>query len=263
MKTVYQAANGVEAHMIVDLLKQEGVSAHIHGEHLQGAIGELPASGLVRVAVDDADVERARETIARWEATQPEEPKQDVPARRSRGFTGFLLGLVLGVAACYAAFRAPVEVDGIDHNRDGVLDDRWTFSPTGRPVKNEVDRNLDGKTDYASLFDERGLIVSGTSDDNFDGVFETRAIYRQGNLMLTEADTDGDGYSDLRSDFRDGVLWSTEYVDPSTGRAARVEYFRLGKLARADIDTDRDGRLDTRVPYSPLGEEGPRQRIDG
>jgi tRNA nucleotidyltransferase/poly(A) polymerase len=45
MKTIYQAVNAIEAHMLRDLLAQEGLSPVIQGEHLQGAVGELPAAG--------------------------------------------------------------------------------------------------------------------------------------------------------------------------------------------------------------------------
>lgn len=75
MKTLYQAANAVEAHMLVDFLKQEGINtAHIHGEHLQGAIGELPEAGLIRLVVDEEDYEVARAVIEQRETKIPAEP---------------------------------------------------------------------------------------------------------------------------------------------------------------------------------------------
>ena len=73
MKTIYQAANAIEAHMLRDLLAQEGLSPVIQGEHLQGAVGELPAAGLVRLEVLEPEQAKAREIIARWEADQPSE----------------------------------------------------------------------------------------------------------------------------------------------------------------------------------------------
>jgi len=82
MKTLYEAANAIEAHMLVDLLKQEGLHAHIHGEHLQGAMGELPAAGLVRLVIDEADHARARTLIERWESLQPAEPSEARPRPR-------------------------------------------------------------------------------------------------------------------------------------------------------------------------------------
>lgn len=67
MKTLYEAASLVEAHLLKDLLAQEGVPAVIHGEFLQGGMGELPAAGLVRLMVDDHHYGAGRAVIERWE----------------------------------------------------------------------------------------------------------------------------------------------------------------------------------------------------
>lgn len=180
MKTVYEASNAVEAHMIADLLQQEGIAAHVQGEHLQGAIGELPAAGLVRLMVDESEYEKARRLIQRWEAAQPDEKPVRQPEKGSRLFGGLVLGFALGASLTYAFLRSPVTADGVDYNRDGVLDEKWIFAPSGRPLRTEIDRNLDGKVDYVSKFDQRGMIESAESDDDFDGSFETRMRFRSG-----------------------------------------------------------------------------------
>ena len=254
MKTLYQAANAIEAHMLCDLLKREGIVAHIQGEHLQGAMGELPAAGLVRLVVDDPDSARARELVDRWDAEQPSQAPEPLRTGRSMPPIVFLLGLAIGMGATLAYFRSPVTADGIDHNRDGLLDEKWTYSAGGRLLESEVDRNLDGRVDYVSHTDRQGLTETVESDDDFNGVFETRMGFRFGNVETVEADTDGDGYRDLRSRYTNGVMTSTEYLNPSTGWPQRVEHFRLGKLLHAEVDTDQDGSLDKRFVYSPLGE---------
>lgn len=71
MQTAYNAANAVDAQMICDVLRQEGIECHILGEHLQGAVGELPALSMVRVQVPVAQLERARALIAEWESAAP------------------------------------------------------------------------------------------------------------------------------------------------------------------------------------------------
>jgi len=254
MRTLYEASSTVEAHMIVDLLKREGLTARIHGEHLQGAIGGLPAAGLVRVVVEDADYEQARAIVVLWDADQPKEAPQKSPSRPPKFLYGFLVGLTLGVAASCAYFRTPVTLDGIDYNRDGILDEKWTYAPSGRILKVEADRNRDGKVDHITHFDGQGLIESGESDDNFDGVFETRMRFRAGNVQLMEVDTDGDGYHDLIWHFENGMLSSAEYIKPSTGLPLRIEYFKLGKRTMAEVDTDEDGVLDTRYRYDKLND---------
>jgi len=261
MKTLYEASSAVEGHMILDLLRQEGLTAHIHGEHLQGAIGELPAAGLVRLVVDEADYAKAREVVERWDSDQPQEVKPRSATRPPRVLYGVLLGLALGIAGSYAFYRSPVTVDGVDYNADGLLDEKWTYAPSGKPLKFEVDRNLDRKIDYIAHYDARGLIESAESDDDFDGVFETKIHFRAGNVELSETDTDGDGYPDLRSHYESGVPTSTEFMNPSTGLPLRVEYFKLGRLMMAEVDTDGDGILDTRYRYGRLNEVIATERI--
>lgn len=109
MQTVHEAANAAEAHMIADLLRQEGVVAHVRGEHLQGALGELPAAGLVRLEVHEQDFARARDFVVRWEAAQPPEPRS-AEAHRSAGggwLGGTLVGVVVGALAATAFFTCP------------------------------------------------------------------------------------------------------------------------------------------------------------
>lgn len=252
MRTVYEAANAVEAHMLVDLLKQEGITAVIHGAHLQGAVGELPAGGLVRVVVDEGDFEAARKVVMRWEATEPEAARPPRPVKSGRGVLGLLAGLAIGVVGTTLFFRTPVTSDGIDHNADGRLDEHWHFAASGRQARTDIDGNFDGTIDLVITFDERGVQQSSVADENFDGVFETKSIYRAGALLMTEVDTDGDGLANLRHNFRHGVLATTETLNPYSGLPLRVEHFKLGVLQHADADTDKDGRLDTRVTYGPL-----------
>jgi hypothetical protein len=68
MKTVFDASNNIEAHLVMHQLQQAGIDARIEGEFLQGGIGELPAAGNVRVIVDTKDEAEARSVIADWEA---------------------------------------------------------------------------------------------------------------------------------------------------------------------------------------------------
>lgn len=254
MKTIYEASNAVEAHMLLDLLKQEGITAYMRGAHLQGAIGELPAAGLVRLEADEADYAAAREVIQRWEAIQPDDAstRNQVPSP-SKGWRYFLAGLLLGGLSIYLSFRLPAAENGNDHNRDGVVDEKWTYAANGTLLKYEMDRNLDGKVDFRGGYDHRGLMDKAELDDNFDGVFESRTRYQGSNAQLSEVDTDADGYPDLRWIFKNGVLTTAEYMDPATGRVLRLEQLSLGKLVSADIDTDKDGVLDTRLTYDKLG----------
>jgi len=42
MKRIYSARNLPEAHLLLHLLGHEGIRARVVGEHLQGAMGEIP-----------------------------------------------------------------------------------------------------------------------------------------------------------------------------------------------------------------------------
>ncbi|MDQ3159693.1 MAG: DUF2007 domain-containing protein [Pseudomonadota bacterium] len=63
MRLVYNAANLIDAHLVRHALEQAGIPAFIRGEALIGGIGELPAVGLVSVAVPDSAWDKARSII--------------------------------------------------------------------------------------------------------------------------------------------------------------------------------------------------------
>lgn len=252
MKTLYEPSNALEAQMLHDLLQQEGISTRVNGAYLQGGVGELPASGLIRLVVEDADYDRGREVVQRWEATEVPD-SAPAPARApANGFRALLAGALIGVVGSYLYFHAPLNNDGIDHNHDGVLDQIWRYSPSGTFLGSKVDRNLDGKIDYVDTAGVQGYSVSAESDDDFDGVFETRHRFRAGNYEVSETDTDGDTLPNLKTHFTHGVLTSFEYINPHTGWPVRVEHYRLGAITTAEVDTDEDGKLDKRYTYSNL-----------
>jgi hypothetical protein len=98
MKTLYQAANAIEAHMLSEMLRQQGIAAQVLGEHLQGGVGELPAAGLIRLVVDEQDYSAARAVVEQWDAEQP----RDLPALRpapagAQGLAGFVAGVLVGL----------------------------------------------------------------------------------------------------------------------------------------------------------------------
>lgn len=72
MRRVYQAANNIEAHMVMHVLQQAGIDAHVQGEFLQSGAGDLPLGNLVAVAVPDEDVALASEIIEDWEKLMQE-----------------------------------------------------------------------------------------------------------------------------------------------------------------------------------------------
>jgi hypothetical protein len=261
MQSLYQPASAVEGHMLADLLRQQGIEATVLGEHLQGAIGELPSAGLIRLVVAEEDHARAREIIERWEATAVVDPVQRPAPSSSRHLVWGLVGLLIGGALCFAWLRAPTRELEMDRNKDGIVDERWTSSPAGTPLDSAFDRDFDGRMDVRYFYDTGGMAVRSESDDDFDGVFESRHQLRFGEAVRSEVDTDGDKLVDLIVDYRNGVVETTSTLQPLTGKPTRVEHLRLGRLDHVDRDTDLNGTLDARDHYNALGQVTRTERL--
>jgi hypothetical protein len=97
MKCAYEAAHSVEGYMVANMLEQHGISARVDGEYLSSGVGELPATGLVRVMVDAADEANAREIIREWEAMSSL-TSDLASSKRSFAPAWFALGVVAGAA---------------------------------------------------------------------------------------------------------------------------------------------------------------------
>ena len=68
MINVYSANSTTEAHLIKNLLEQQGIEAYVAGHYLQGGLGELPVINLIQVQVAVADEAAARKVISDYEA---------------------------------------------------------------------------------------------------------------------------------------------------------------------------------------------------
>jgi SOS-response transcriptional repressor LexA len=101
MKSVYEASTGLDAHMILNLLEQRGISGRIEGEYLQGGIGELSAMGFVRVLVTDEDYAEAVQIIGEWEAIQPPEEIYKPETSTSIALRTFISGVFVGALLMY------------------------------------------------------------------------------------------------------------------------------------------------------------------
>jgi hypothetical protein len=66
MRLVYQAEHLIDAHLVRGRLQSEGIDAHVQGEWLTGALGELPLHGLLGVCVAERDVDAALHLLADW-----------------------------------------------------------------------------------------------------------------------------------------------------------------------------------------------------
>jgi hypothetical protein len=69
VREAYSAANTQEAHFIKAALEEAGIEARVVGDHLQNAVGDLPAVAIApRVWVNSEDFDQARRIIAEHQA---------------------------------------------------------------------------------------------------------------------------------------------------------------------------------------------------
>lgn len=70
MITVYQAKSSFDAKLIQDQLAFADIESHIMGDLLQGGAGELQVEGLVKLMIDESDLEKSIKVIDHWEKTK-------------------------------------------------------------------------------------------------------------------------------------------------------------------------------------------------
>lgn len=263
MKRIYQAGNNIEAHMIVHLLEQTGIRAHVQGEHLQSGAGELPLGNLVAVAVEDDDVERARAVIREWEAqtSTPVEPAptKATPASAFMPPLMLLIGAALGAGIVWSMYNGPQRTDSMDYNEDGKSDEQLFYSGD-RLERIETDRNFDGQVDAVFEYGRNGQARTYRTDNDFDGDMETTTAYRRGQPDEERIDRDGDGRIERRLRYRHGVLETYEYLNPTSGAVVKKVTYRGVKPEQAQLDLDGDGTWERSYRFDqydePVGRTG-------
>ncbi len=85
MQRIYEPQDVMEGELLLGMLASEGIEAYLTGQHLAGAVGELPACGLLGVMVEDAQAHRAQQLIAAYNAALP------LPGDEPDNFHGTLL----------------------------------------------------------------------------------------------------------------------------------------------------------------------------
>jgi hypothetical protein len=247
MKSIYEASSTLDAHMILNLLEQEGIQGRVDGEYLPGGIGELQAINLVRVMVDEADYEKAAQVIRDWEAIEVDKEER-TKDKTSNGVSVFLIGVVIGGGSIYWAYNSPVTEDGIDMNDDGVLDEKWIYKDN-RISRTQVDRNFDGKVDVIYRFDRRGMLKESKQDDDFDGIFESAFIFEDGLTHIQESDLNQDGNIDYKAKYRYGNIDEITILGEGQDFRKKRQKFNMGKLVSAEYDANGDGSYDIKYEY--------------
>jgi len=71
MQRIYEPEDLLQANLLINMLANEGIQAHIQGADLVGGMGELPALGLLAIWTNDEDVQKAISLIQDYEQAQP------------------------------------------------------------------------------------------------------------------------------------------------------------------------------------------------
>lgn len=71
MQRIYEPQDTMEGELLLAMLASEGIDAYLTGQHLAGAVGELPAGGLLGLMVEDEQAQDALQLIAAYNAAQP------------------------------------------------------------------------------------------------------------------------------------------------------------------------------------------------
>lgn len=77
MRSVYEAANLIDAHLVLHALDDAGIPAFVRGEALTGGLGDLGVFGLVAVMVAEDDWARARDVVDALGFGSPETLEQE------------------------------------------------------------------------------------------------------------------------------------------------------------------------------------------
>jgi hypothetical protein len=85
MQRIYEPQDLMEGELLLAMLASEGIEAYLTGRHLAGAVGELPACGLLGVMVEDDQAHSAQQLIAAYNAALP------LPGDEPDNFQGTLL----------------------------------------------------------------------------------------------------------------------------------------------------------------------------
>jgi len=254
MKVVFEAGSGIDAHMISNLLEQQGIVARVDGEYLQGGVGDLQAHSFIKVRVNESDYKQAKSIISDWESeqelTEIETPTNNkVITKTKYSIPVFILGLLIGAGLSIWSYNSsPVIINGIDYNDDGILDEKWIYK-NNQISQSKLDRNFDNKVDVIYFYDRNKIISTAKVDDNFDGIFESEIKYQNGNVSYEESDLDQDGNIDQKAYYKHGVLYKIQIIGNSTTSPKKWQEYKLNKLVSSKYDSNGDGKYDVINEY--------------
>lgn len=83
MISVFRGSDYIEAQLIAGLLRQSGIEVFLQGAFLQGALGDLPATGHLAIFVDESDRAAAERIIKSYESGELSIDEDSEPSAES------------------------------------------------------------------------------------------------------------------------------------------------------------------------------------
>jgi hypothetical protein len=244
---LYRARNPIEAHLIVEALRQEGVEAFAD----ETALSLAPTNETVVHIRDSREEVRARNILE--EIVAPPSPKAEPASSGKAWFLGVVLGIGLGVLGTllvniiYKAATVPSGTDSWDLNGDGAPDQWATFTVDGRYLESKTDRNLDGKPDSWQEFDPPGTPSFARYDSDFDGEPDHWEEFSGGVVVSFTSDNDRDGRVDEWGLLESGSIVERHWSFLNDGVIDKKAFYRNGRRIREEYDHDRDGTFDEKI----------------
>ena len=232
MKQIFEAANTVEAYMIQSMLLQSNIHSHLQGDHLQNATGKVQENA-VKVIVEDDNYLKSITIIRDWEDKQPKSKKTE-SKKKSYSILQIVIGIVIGTVITSYLNLTPLSEEGIDYNHDSINDVVYLYNGT-RPQSTRIDRNLDGDMDLKHKYSYQGLIKTSEADEDFNGSFETLISYENGNILLKQSDTTGDGFYNYHIGYKNGVKYKSTFIDSVTKFPIKIQYYNSFKLTKSEL----------------------------
>ncbi|MEI9895833.1 MAG: DUF2007 domain-containing protein [Chthoniobacter sp.] len=266
MKTVKTFVNLSEAGFASSLLEASGIPALLADEQsflmLPG-----PATGGIRLQVEDQDFERAMQVLAGG----PDAPttlrapaSAEAPEDKGKIPVGLFVAVLVALAFLgfaihqwteqrrVARSQSDVHTYEKDNNHDGKPDYFATYR-NGRIWKVEVDRNFDGKIDKWEFFDSEGRPERLECDENYDGQPDLWYFYANGSVQRSEQDTDFNGQPDWFGYFEGGILVRADCRPNGSKIVVRRLIYEHTILREEWVDEDQDGKFDYKILHDPFG----------
>jgi hypothetical protein len=270
MKKVFDAKNGLEAHMIVNFLEENGIKALVKGE--QDTL--LQPSVWVE---DSNDYDSAIKILNELEHSKMavEQPAATPGKKKNRFWSGLLVGIAAGFLLCYVflirdqsllgktetkwdtngdgkidAWRETrpdgFVVDSYDENSDGKPD-AWVYFKNSRRIKTLTDLDFDGKPDSSTFFNEQGKIAHMEYDEDFDGKTDLWVYYRDGYIIGDASDIDRDGTKDEWGKYEKSRIVERTWSYKNDNVIDKKAIYKNGRKIEEQYDVNRDGKFDQRV----------------